>query len=82
MATYLELLFPSLVAPGDLEIITPASHDQPGRGRLLAAKRHPVTIGSQRIYSANGQKFIGYISDDQPLRPFDQTYWLEEDNSE
>lgn len=77
---YLELLFPDLTAPGDLEILSPATPEEPGHARLLAAKREPIGENASRVLSANGFKFFGFTANDEPLRPYNSTYWLENGN--
>lgn len=70
---HLEIIFKDQLHPGDVEIITPASPDQPGRARLGQAK-----INAQgRVLSHNGGGLIGYVADGEPWQPYNSTYWLE-----
>lgn len=69
---HLEIIFKHELHPGDVEIITPASPDQPGKAKLGQARRN----GQGRVLSAYGG-LIGYVADDEPLKPYQDTYWLE-----
>lgn len=79
--TYLELLFPHQIAPGDVEILAPASPDQPGRARLLAARVEIANEHGSRVLSTNGGALIGIISADDPWWPHNSTYLLEGANN-
>lgn len=70
---YLEIIFKNQLHPGDVEIITPATPDQPGRARLGQARVN----GLGRVLSHNGGRLIGYVADDEPWHPYHETYWLE-----
>lgn len=85
MTPYIDLVFPKHLAGDDLEIIQPASIDTPGRVRLLHARRgtqlaqEPPTW---QLNSHNGGGFLGYLAEGgEPLPPFQDTYWLEEQNA-
>lgn len=81
MPKHLELIFPSNVAPGDVEIVEAATETGPGRAKLIAARITAVNGGSGcRVFSANGGAFFGVIGYGPPDPPFILTYWLEESN--
>lgn len=79
--THLELLFREFVAPGDVEILTPASADQPGLARLLAAKVEAAGEHGSRVLSSNGGALIGILATDDPWWPYETTYWIQGDDS-
>lgn len=77
---YLDLIFPANLSPGDVEIITPAQVDRPGRAKLLAARVESCNGSGSRVYTANGGALIGVISYDDPWWPYEAAYWLEDSN--
>jgi hypothetical protein len=84
-AKHIEIVFLHHAHPDDLKIITPASAGTPGLVRLLKAKKG-TQLGQDppchQLLSHNGGGFIGYISEGQPLAPYHDTYWLEEETHE
>lgn len=81
---HIDLVFADKADKNDFDLITPASYDTPGRVRLRAAR-----IGTQlgtnpkcwQLLSSNGGQFIGYLSEGEPLAPFSDTYWIEENGN-
>lgn len=70
---FLEIVFPAAIAPGDLDIIQPATSAGPGEAALAAAR---IEQGC-RVMSANGGGLIGVISEAKfMLPPYDTAYWL------
>ena len=72
MPDTLDIIF-CMPHPDDVEIITPASPNQPGRARLAQAK----VSDRGRVLSHNGGDLIGYVAEDDPWWPYNSTYWLE-----
>ena len=78
---FMEILFTADLQPNDLEILTPASSDEPGRARLQQAyfgPAQPDAPNSAPLFSWTGAK-IGYIATAELLEaPYTSTYWLVE----
>lgn len=81
---HIDLVFAGKADKNDFDLIEPASYDTPGRVRLAQARQGdplPNAPTVRRIYSHNGGGFIGYLADDdEPLAPYQETYWLEENS--
>lgn len=76
---FLEIVFPTAIAPGDLDIIQPATNADPGQLRLAAAR---IEQGC-RVMSANGGGLIGVLVEAEFLMPpYEDAYWLKERISE
>jgi hypothetical protein len=77
---FIEILFPEEIRPEDLEIIAPASPNEPGRIRLGKAQvgpPHPSALNSAPLFSRTGAK-IGFVAAADLLEPpFTSCYWLE-----
>ena len=78
---FMEILFTADLQPEDLEILTPARADEPGRARLQQAylgPARPDAPNSAPLFSWTGAK-IGYVATAELLAaPYGSTYWLVE----
>jgi hypothetical protein len=76
---FIEILFPDEVQPNDLEILTPARAEKPGRVRLIQARigqPHPAAPNSAPLLSRTGAK-IGFVAPADLIEPpFTNCYWL------
>ena len=77
---HLEIVFPANIFPGDLAILTPASHAGPGLARLDAARVELLNGCGARVYTANGGALIGVVCYGEPEAPFEETYLLNEED--
>lgn len=77
---FVEILFEKEVQPDDLEIITPATAQKPGRVKLSRARvgpANPAAPNSAPLFSHTGAK-IGFVAAaDMIEAPFTSCYWLE-----
>lgn len=77
---FVEILFHEEVQPEDLEVITPATAQEPGRIRLGQARigpAHPAAPSSSPLFSRTGAK-IGFVAAAGLIEaPFSSCYWLE-----
>lgn len=77
---FVEILFPEEIQPDDLDVITPATAQAPGRVRLGQARigpAHPDAPNSAPLLSRTGAK-IGFVAAAELLEPpFSSCYWLE-----
>ncbi len=76
----LQILFADDLQMGtDLEIVTPATGNEPGRAILKQARigePHPGAPNSKPVYSINGPKF-GFLANwDLVESPYNDMYWL------
>ncbi len=80
---FLEILSRTELRPGDLEIITEATHDQPGLTRLAAAyigKPNPDAPKSRPVFSGGGPKF-GFVAEAELIAPpYNDAYLIVEEN--
>ncbi len=80
--TFLEILSPTEVRPNALEIITAATHAQPGQARLGAAyigEVQPDAPQSRPLLSATRAK-IGFVVDgDLVVPPYNDAYLIVEE---
>ncbi len=78
---FLEILSPTELRPGDLEIITEATRAQPGLARLAAAyigEVQPDAPQSKPLLSATRAK-IGFVAEAKLIAPpFNDAYWVVE----
>ncbi|MCB0190605.1 MAG: hypothetical protein KDJ65_01530 [Anaerolineae bacterium] len=81
---YIEVLFPHALQSDDIDVITPASFEQPGLARLNKAvigEAYCFDPEASSLHSRSGAK-LGFISDDSLLEPpFDGCYRLEDTNA-
>jgi hypothetical protein len=82
---FIEILFPEEIQPDDLDVITPASPEAPGRVRLDQARigpAQPAAPNSAPLLSRTGAK-IGFVAAAELLEPpFSSCYWLEDPPTE
>lgn len=80
MTTYLEILFRDNVHEIDLDIIKPATPQQPGQAKINQAKlKNNATFRVQDAVSWTGLKFGFAVKGEELLPPFQDTYQLIED---
>ena len=79
---FLQILFPDVVAEGDLDILADPGPEGPGRvrlGRAIIGQPSPATPNSRPLLSGAGGK-IGFVAGADffdPDGPFHGVYWLE-----
>ncbi len=80
-STFLEILSRAELRPGDLEIITEATDDQPGQAKLVQAhigEAQPAAPKSRPLLSQTRAK-IGFVAEAELIAPpFNDAYWVVE----